>query len=176
MCLKMGLSMQGTPPQSPRHRAKRGGGFDVDADGDVSDIDLDAEEQTGKLLVQMIALGTVTAAHDISDGGLAIAIAEMCINSSFGAHITPPIDGNLHGWAFGEDQARYVVTTADGAALTKAAQKIGIAISKIGTVTSKTELQFGDDDTISIVELRNVSEACLPNLMSGLKTPSRKHR
>jgi len=130
-------------------------------------IDLDAEEQTGKLLTRMIASGTVTAAHDISDGGLAVTIAEMCLHSSFGAHITPPTGGHLHGWAFGEDQARYVVTTADGAALTKAAQKAGIAISKIGTVTSKTELQFGDDDTISVKELKNVSEACLPDLMAG---------
>jgi len=59
------------------------------------------------------------------------------------------------------------VTTADGAALTKAAQKAGIAICKIGTVTSKTELQFGDDDTISVRELKNVSEVCLPDLMAG---------
>jgi len=130
-------------------------------------IDLDAEEQTGKLLARMIASGTVTAAHDISDGGLAVTIAEMCLYSSFGAHITPPTGGHLHGWAFGEDQARYVVTTADGAVLTKAAQKAGIAICKIGTVTSKTELQFGDDDTISVKELKNVSEACLPDLMAG---------
>jgi hypothetical protein len=34
-------------------------------------------------------------------------------------------------------------------------------------VTSKTELQFGDDDTISVEELKNVSEACLPDLMAG---------
>ena len=130
-------------------------------------INLDAEQQTGKLLAQMIASGTVTAAHDISDGGLAVAIAEMCMHSSFGAHITPPTDGHPHGWAFGEDQARYVVTSADCAALTKTAQKAGIAITKIGTVTSKTQLQFGDDDTICIQELKNVSEACLPALMAG---------
>ncbi|MDA0845387.1 MAG: phosphoribosylformylglycinamidine synthase subunit PurL [Proteobacteria bacterium] len=130
-------------------------------------IDLDAEEQTGKLLVQMIASGTVTAAHDISDGGLAVAIAEMSLHSAFGAHITLPTSGHLHGWAFGEDQARYVVTTAVGPSLTQAAQKAGIAISKIGTVTSKTELQFGDNDTISVEELKNLSEACLPALMAG---------
>ena len=130
-------------------------------------IDLDAEKQTGKLLAQMIASGTVTAAHDISDGGLAVAIAEMCLHSSFGAHIKPPTSGNLHGWAFGEDQARYIVTTADGASLTKAAQKAGIALSEIGTVTSKIELQFGNDDTISVEKLRHVSEACLSNLMAG---------
>jgi phosphoribosylformylglycinamidine (FGAM) synthase-like enzyme len=130
-------------------------------------INLDAEEQTGKLLVQMIASGTVTAAHDISDGGLAVAIAEMSLYSAFGAHITLPTSGHLHGWAFGEDQARYVVTTADGPTLTQAAQKAGIAINKIGTVTSKTELQFGDNDTISVEELKNLSEACLPALMAG---------
>ena len=130
-------------------------------------IDLVAEEQAGKLLIELIAAGIITTAHDISDGGLAVAIAEMTLNSSFGAHIKPPAAGHLHGWAFGEDQARYVVTTADGVALTKAAQKAGIAISKIGTVTSKTELQFGEYDTISVEELKNLSEACLPDLMAG---------
>ena len=130
-------------------------------------IDLDAEERTGKLLAKMIASGTVTAAHDISDGGLAVTIAEMCLHSSFGAQIKPPTGGYLHGWAFGEDQARYIVTSADGPALTIAAQKANIAISKIGKVTSKAELQFGDDDTISVMDLKNVSEACLPNLMAG---------
>ena len=130
-------------------------------------IDLDAEKQTGKLLTQMIASGTVTSAHDIGDGGLAVTIAEMCLHSSFGARITPATNGHLHGWAFGEDQARYVVTSADGAALTKAAQKADIAISKIGTVTSKTELQFGDDDTISLKVLKKVYEGCLPALMGG---------
>ncbi len=130
-------------------------------------IDLDAEERTGKLLAKMIASGTVTAAHDISDGGLAVTIAEMCLHSSFGAQITSPTGGHLHGWAFGEDQARYIVTSADGLALTTAAQKASIAISKIGKVTSKAELQFGDDDTISVKDLKNASEACLPNLMAG---------
>ena len=130
-------------------------------------IDLDAEERTGKLLAKMIASGTVTAAHDISDGGLAVTIAEMCLNSTFGAQITTPTGGHLHGWAFGEDQARYVVTSADGLALTIAAQKASIAISKIGKVTSKAELQFGDDDTISVIDLKIASEACLPKLMAG---------
>ena len=91
----------------------------------------------------------------------------MCIRDRFGAQITLPTGGHLHGWAFGEDQARYIVTSADGLALTIAAQKASIAISKIGKVTSKAELQFGDDDTISIQELKNVSEACLPDLMAG---------
>ena len=126
-----------------------------------------AEEQAGKLLIELIAAGIITAAHDISDGGLAVALAEMALHSSFGAHITPPAAGHLHGWAFGEDQARYVVTTSDGAALSEAAQNAGVAISKIGIVTAKTELQFGDDDTISVEALKNLSVGCLPALMAG---------
>ena len=126
-----------------------------------------AEERAGKLLIELIAAGIITAAHDISDGGLAVAIAEMTIHSSFGAHIKPPAAGNLHGWAFGEDQARYVVTTGDGTTLSEAAQNAGVAISKIGTVIAKTELQFGDDDTISVEALKILSEGCLPALMVG---------
>ena len=53
------------------------------------------------------------------------------------------------------------------AALSEAAQNAGVAISKIGIVTAKTELQFGDDDTISVEALKNLSEGCLPALMAG---------
>ena len=130
-------------------------------------IDLDAEKLTGDFLAQLIASRIVTAAHDISDGGLAVAVAEMSLNTSFGAHIKLPKSGNLLGWAFGEDQARYVVTTVDGAELVLAAKNAVIPVTKIGTVSSIAELKFGDKDTISTKVLKSLSEGCLPELMAG---------
>ena len=73
----------------------------------------------------------------------------------------------MHGWAFGEDQARYVVTTPDAESLIAAAKSATIPIAKIGIVTAQAELQFGDHDTISTKALRSVSEECLPALMAG---------
>ena len=130
-------------------------------------VDLDAEKRTGDLLRQLIADKLVTAAHDISDGGLGVAVAEMSLHTSFGAHITLPAAGNLHGWAFGEDQARYVVTTPDAESLIAAAKSAAIPIARIGIVTAQAELQFGDHDTISVKTLRSLSEGCLPALMAG---------
>ncbi|MGB0584749.1 MAG: AIR synthase-related protein, partial [Candidatus Puniceispirillaceae bacterium] len=130
-------------------------------------VDLDAEKRTGDLLRQLIAEKLVTAAHDISDGGLGVAVAEMSLHTSFGAHITLPASGNMHGWAFGEDQARYVVTTPDAESLIVAAKSAAIPIARIGIVTAQAELQFGDHDTISVKTLRSLSEGCLPALMAG---------
>ena len=130
-------------------------------------VDLDAEKRTGDLLRQLIAEKLVTAAHDISDGGLGVAVAEMSLHTSFGVHITLPASGNMHGWAFGEDQARYVVTTPDAESLIAAAKSAAVPIARIGIVTAHAELQFGDHDTISVKTLRSLSEGCLPALMAG---------
>ncbi len=130
-------------------------------------LDLVAEQKTGSFVRQQILGGSINAAHDIADGGLAVAIAEMAMRSGFGAEIAVPKTGNLHGWAFGEDQARFVVTTADSQALIAAAKEAGIEITKLGMVSDQGELKFGDNDTISIADLNAVSEGCIPALMAG---------
>ena len=130
-------------------------------------LDLVAEQKTGSFVRQQILAGGISAAHDIADGGLAVAIAEMAMRSGFGADIAVPKTGNLHGWAFGEDQARFVVTTADSQALIAAAKKAGIEFTKLGMVSDQGELKFGDSDTISIIDLNAVFEGCIPALMAG---------
>ena len=130
-------------------------------------LDLVAEQKTGSFVRQQILAGGISAAHDIADGGLAVAIAEMAMRSGFGADIAVPKTGNLHGWAFGEDQARFVVTTADSQALIAAAKEAGIEITKLGMVSDQGELKFGDNDTISIADLNAVFEGCIPALMAG---------
>ena len=130
-------------------------------------LDLVAEQKTGSFVRQEILGGGISAAHDIADGGLAVAIAEMAMRSGFGAEIAVPKTGNLHGWAFGEDQARFVVTTADSQALIAAAKEAGIEITKLGMVSDQGELKFGDNDTISIADLNAVFEGCIPALMAG---------
>ena len=130
-------------------------------------LELVAEQKIGSFVRQQILGGGISAAHDIADGGLAVAIAEMAMQSGFGANIAVPKTGNLHGWAFGEDQARFVVTTANGQTLIAAAKEAGIEITKLGMVSDRSELKFGDNDTISITELNTVFEGCIPALMAG---------
>ena len=130
-------------------------------------LDLVAEQKTGSFVRRQVLGGGISAAHDIADGGLAVAIAEMAMRSGFGAEIAVPKTGNLHGWAFGEDQARFVVTTADSQALIAAAKEAGIEITKLGMVSDQGELKFGDNDTISTADLNAVFEGCIPALMAG---------
>ena len=130
-------------------------------------LKLVAEQKTGSFVRQQILGGVISAAHDIADGGLAVAIAEMAMQSGFGANIAVPKTGNLHGWAFGEDQARFVVTTANGQTLIAAAKEAGIEVTRLGMVSERSELKFGDNDTISVADLNAVFEGCIPALMAG---------
>ena len=130
-------------------------------------VDLAAERRHGDFVQALIADGHVVAAHDISDGGLAVALAEMCIAGRTGASITCPADGNRHGWAFGEDQGRYVLAVEDGDAVIAAADKAGIPAITIGSSNASGELQFADSDAISVKEMEHLVETTIPDLMAG---------
>ena len=74
-------------------------------------VDLIEERENGDIVRALIGEGLVTAAHDISDGGLLVALAEMAMASGIGADLdAPPEDTPAHAFWFGEDQARYLVT------------------------------------------------------------------
>ena len=84
-------------------------------------VDLAAERRTGEFVRELVAKGLVTAVHDISDGGLLVAIAEMALASGdLGAEIALEIGDVLRNseWFFGEEQGCYLVTTAIDAAVT----------------------------------------------------------
>jgi phosphoribosylformylglycinamidine synthase len=132
----------------------------------VPPVDLDAEERHGTFVRTHIVNGLITAAHDISDGGLAVAVCEMAMRSKLGADITADDDAISHSWAFGEDQGRYIVTTSDATGLAAAAATAGIEVTKIGVVTDRQELKFGAADTISLAALTEAYEGRLPALMA----------
>ena len=130
-------------------------------DGPPPPVDLAAERRNGDFVRAQILPGAVTAAHDLSDGGLLVAIAEMAMAGGTGATIDAG-DGSI-GWAFGEDQARYLVTTRDGEALVAAAKAAGVPAQAIGR-TGGDALSFGGGK-VSIATLRGAHERFLPELM-----------
>ena len=80
-------------------------------DGAPPPVDLVEERENGDFVRALIADGLVTAAHDLSDGGLLVALAEMAMAAGIGATLdAAPDDTPAHAFWFGEDQARYVVT------------------------------------------------------------------
>src|SRR5689334_10714110 len=77
-------------------------------------VDLAAERRAGEFIRRLIAEGLVTAVHDCSDGGAAVAVAEMALAGKIGMTMTIVAEiPNPGAILFGEDQGRYVVTTSD---------------------------------------------------------------
>ena len=135
-------------------------------DGPAPHVDLALERKTGDFVRAQIVDGPVTACHDLSDGGLAVAIAEMAMKSGLGADIKDMSgDLPLHAWLFGEDQARYLVTTTDPAAVITAAEEAGLKAAKIGTVTSQ-DLTIAGAGNISVAQLAEAHEEWMPEYMA----------
>ena len=99
-------------------------------------VDLAAEKRNGDVVRGMIHAGTATAVHDVSDGGLLIALAEMAIASGIGAQLLAA-PGSIvpHAYWFGEDQARYIVTVpaADAGLVLAKMKGAGVPCARIGT-------------------------------------------
>jgi len=134
-------------------------------DGAPPPVDLDAERRNGDFLRNQINFGAVSAAHDISDGGLVVALVEMAMSTAFGVDVDMPDTVSSHGWAFGEDQARYIVALSDSASFMAAAKAAGVPAQKIGTTNTSGELKFGTDDAISQEELEKIFESVIPDMM-----------
>jgi phosphoribosylformylglycinamidine synthase II len=129
-------------------------------------VDLAAERRNGDFVRGQIAAGQVAACHDISDGGLLVAIAEMAMAGGHGVALAPPPVGSpAHTWLFGEDQARYLVETGDPAAVLAAAKSMSIYAECIGTVGG-SELTLPGAGAISVAELKAANEAWLPDYMA----------
>ncbi len=83
-------------------------------EGDAPPVDIEAERRTGELVRKLMGLKLIHAAHDLSDGGLAIGAAEMALAARIGVRIDGSrSDYDPLGWFFGEDQGRYLVACAE---------------------------------------------------------------
>ena len=129
-------------------------------------VDLAVERRNGDFVRDLIQAEKVTACHDLSDGGLFVALAEMAMAGGVGAGIQGPADLPLHAWLFGEDQARYLVSTRDAAAVLAAAEKAGVPAAIVGR-TGGSELTVDGSLSISVNELKNAHEGWMPEYMSA---------
>jgi phosphoribosylformylglycinamidine synthase II len=126
-------------------------------------VDLDAERDLAAVLAAAAARGLLTAAHDLSDGGLAIALAECCLAGGQGCAVRLP--GDPFGCLFGESAARAVVATVPGAEADFAAlcSSHGVPSAELG-VTGGTTLEVVDCFTIPLDELAAAHRGTLPAL------------
>ena len=132
-------------------------------------VSLEDEAKHGQFVAKAVNDGLIQAAHDISDGGLIVAVTEMALKGQKGADLN--ISDDL-GTLFGEDQGRYVVAVSDAAAFEAAASHASVPISKIGHVTNANDdgfgtLTVGHSATISMKEIFETNEALLPKIASA---------
>ncbi|MEO1747273.1 MAG: phosphoribosylformylglycinamidine synthase subunit PurL [Pseudomonadota bacterium] len=141
------------------------------ADGPPPPVDLYAERRNGDFVRSAIQNGQVTACHDLSDGGLAIALAEMCIAAKAGMKIDIDAqNGPSHAQLFGEDQARYVVTVPSDMArfFATTAEGAGVPFLQIGvTGGASLALTGAVEATISVKDMHEASESWFPTYMSS---------
>lgn len=130
-------------------------------------VDLKAERTNGDAVRMLIGKGMVSAVHDCSDGGLAVALAEMAMAAGFGAEVKLP-SGDAFEIGFGEDQARYVITcpAEQAEAVIAAVEASGAPIVKLG-LTGGDALTFTGLGTISVAQLKSTHEGWLPGYMAG---------
>ncbi len=130
-------------------------------------IDLRAEKRNGDFVRALIVKGKVSACHDVSDGGLLVAVAEMALAGNAGVRFSSGQAGSAF-W-FGEDQARYVVATKAPQRVLAAAKKARIPAMAIGTVSTAPELTVPGSAPIPLEKLRQAHEGWLPRYMSSKK-------
>ncbi|MFZ0125323.1 MAG: phosphoribosylformylglycinamidine synthase subunit PurL [Xanthobacteraceae bacterium] len=138
-------------------------------DGAPPPVALETEKRNGDFVRILIHENIATAAHDISDGGLLVALAEMAMASGIGAQLAPaPGKMPAHAFWFGEDQGRYLVTVHSGAvdAILARAAIAGVPVRRIGTTSGET-LAIADERPVLVEALSERFEAWLPGYMAG---------
>jgi phosphoribosylformylglycinamidine synthase len=127
-------------------------------DGGAPTVDLTKERARGEFVRRLVTEGKVNAVHDVADGGLLVAVTEMALASGRGCDLEQIGDQFT---AFGEDQARYVVTSA----VADTIQAAGIPMHRIGTVSGHAIKGPGFD--IPLTDLRAANESFFKDWMES---------
>ncbi|MCC0807994.1 phosphoribosylformylglycinamidine synthase subunit PurL [Methylobacterium sp. W2] len=138
-------------------------------DGAPPPVDLAAERRNGDFVRSLIVSGLVDTVHDLSDGGLAVALAEMAMAGDVGATLPEaPAGLPVHAYLFGEDQARYLLSVdpENVADLLYSANAQGIPAAVIG-LTGSRNLTLPGGETIPVADLREAHENWLPAYMAA---------
>jgi phosphoribosylformylglycinamidine synthase len=136
------------------------------SEGPPPPVDLDAERSIGEALREALGSGIVTAIHDISDGGLLVAITEMALASGIGASVRTAHDMPPARWWFGEDQSRYVITITDVQRFENFYEaRLNREIRYVGK-TEGSVLRI-DQGEIPLADLRAAHEGFFPRLMGA---------
>ena len=134
-------------------------------------IRLDSHKRNIDFLLSAIDSGLVENAHDISDGGIGITIAECAMNSGeLGAKIDIPKEFEIAKllWLFSESQARFLigVRPKNNDSIEKLALEMNIPLTKLGYVIDEKAIVIGENKW-NIDEISNLYESTISNAMKG---------
>jgi phosphoribosylformylglycinamidine synthase len=135
-------------------------------DGAPPPVDLGAERKNGDFVRGLIPTGLIAGLHDLSDGGLLIAAADVALASKIGITLNASSHLHAHPYLFGEDQARYLIATPDPDAVLAAAKEAGVHANLAG-VAGGNAFASADLFSISLDALRTAHEAWLPGFMGA---------
>ncbi|HEY5107689.1 MAG TPA: phosphoribosylformylglycinamidine synthase subunit PurL [Caulobacteraceae bacterium] len=135
-------------------------------DGAPPPVDLAAERRNGDFVRGLIQSGKARTVHDLSDGGLVMAAAEMALASNVGVILNVPSRDSAHGALFGEDQARYLISAHDPVPIVASARAAGVDIAIVGSAGGDAFTSAGLF-SIPLTELRRAHEGWLPTYMAG---------
>ncbi|NSL91821.1 phosphoribosylformylglycinamidine synthase subunit PurL [Acetobacter syzygii] len=134
-------------------------------EGPAPTVDLAAEKRNGDFVRAEIQAGRVTACHDLADGGILVAVAEMIMASGTGCELESPDSGiRPEAFWFGEDQARYLVCVEDAQAFCARAAQVGVPARLMGR-SGGNDLILPSGVTISAARLKSAHETFFPALM-----------
>jgi phosphoribosylformylglycinamidine synthase II len=135
-------------------------------DGAPPPVDLALERRTGDFIRSLILSGQLTVVHDLSDGGLIAAVAEMALASGVGVSLRMNSHAHAHILLFGEDQARYLIATAEPDAILAASAAAGVHASVVGHAGGEALSAPGLFE-VPLATLRAAHEGWMPGYMGG---------
>ncbi len=154
------------------HRAELGGSeyqkrYHGHITGDAPWIDINEEVRLQHVLLEAIRSGKVTAAHDCAEGGVAVALAEMCLGKGLGATLNWPYERHAAD-IFGEAQSRVLVTiTADHFdELEAQCRETNVPLVRLGT-TGGTKLTMWNGCSVDVDQISSAYENALPSIMAS---------
>jgi phosphoribosylformylglycinamidine synthase len=137
--------------------------------GPPPEINLFNEKNNGETVLKLINDGYVMSAHDISMGGILVAIAKMCISGNKGININKPQNLiNYFEYFFGEDQGRFFIEIKknDLTKVKSILENSSVYFNEFGTIQEKN-IVLKDKLNVTIEELINTNNKWLSNYMSS---------
>ncbi len=146
--------------------------IDGKEEGGAPPVDLATEKKHGDFVRGLIEQGRVDTVHDLSDGGLLVAVAEMALKGNIGASIGQASLPDAIPFFFGEDQARYLIAApfAEAEKIVAEARDAYIPVTELGK-TGGDAIIVNDKDKVTLSKLRATHEGWFPRFMSREEIP-----